>query len=344
MSRRSFRHLLVTGGAGFIGSNFVRYALKRYPRLKVTVLDAFEYPARGDNLADLIGTERFELVDGSITDATKVNRLARRVDGIVNFAAKTHVDRSLVRPLEFVHTNVNGIAVLCEAARRQEHKAFLHVSTDEVYGDVAKGYSREDDALRPRSPYSASKAAAEMIANAYKSSFGVPVLVTRGSNTYGPYQFPEKLIPLLITNAMDGLSLPLYNDGSAVRDYIFVSDHCRALDRVLHFAPLGTVYNVATGVRTSGKNIAKRILEIMGLPISRIQYVRDRPGHDYRYAPDAKRLRSLGWEPKYDLDRGLRATIDWYQSNPGWWRPLKSRTYWKFYETNHRPLSKKPSG
>jgi len=331
---RSFDHLLITGGAGFIGSNFVRFMRNTHPKTRITVLDALTYAGNKANLADL----QVEFVHGAIISRELVQRLASDVDAIVNFAALTHVDRSLIDPLDFVRTNVEGTSVLCEAARRHQHKVFLQVSTDEVYGHVPKGRSRETDQFRPRSPYSASKAGAEMIAQAYSETYGLPVLITRGSNTYGQYQYPEKLIPVLITNAIDGQKLPLYRDGSAVRDFVHVEDHCRAIDLVLHEAPAGGVYNIGTGVETSGRQVAEAVLDIMGKPRGMIEYVADRPGHDYRYALDVDRITQLGWEPRVNLAEGLDRTVRWYQDRQDWWRPLKSGEYWEFYKKNYRPL------
>jgi dTDP-glucose 4,6-dehydratase len=243
-------------------------------------------------------------------------------------------------PFAFIETDVRGTAVLCEAARKHAHQVFLLVSTDEVYGDVPQGRSREEDPFRPRSPYSASKAGGEHIARAYAESFGLPLLVTRGSNNYGPYQYPEKLVPVLITNAIDDMPLPLYNDGSAVRDYIYVEDHCRAIDLVLHEAPIGGTYNVGTGLETNGLSVAEAVLEITGKPRSLIQFVADRLGHDYRYALDVTRITELGWEPQVTFGEGLERTVRWYQANQDWWRPLKSGEYWEYYRRNYRPLEK----
>ena len=251
---------------------------------------------------------------GDICDSGLVDSLAVECDAIVNFAAETHVDRSLMDPLAFIDTDVRGTAVLCEAARRHEHQAFLLVSTDEVYGHVGEGRSVESDPFRPRSPYSASKAGGEHLAHAYAESFGLPLLVTRGSNNYGPYQYPEKLIPVLITNAIDGLPLPLYKDGSAVRDFIHVDDHCRAIDLVLHEAPAGSVYNVGTGAETSGLQVAEAVLDIMGKPRTLIEFVADRAGHDYRYALDISRITALGWEPQVGFAEGLERTVRWWPS------------------------------
>jgi dTDP-glucose 4,6-dehydratase len=336
---RSFKRLLVAGAAGFIGSNFVRLVRAARPEVEITVLDKLTYAGNLANLKEFEGTRGYRFVHGDICDADLVNTLAEKVDAIVNFAAETHVDRSLMDPFAFIETDVRGTAVLCEAARRYGHEAFLLVSTDEVYGHVADGRSKEGDSFLPRSPYSASKAGGEHIAHAYAESFGLPLLVTRGSNNYGPFQYPEKLIPVLITNAIDGMKLPLYNDGSAVRDYVYVEDHCRAIDMVLHEAPLGGVYNVGTGVETTGLQVAEAVLEIMGKPRSLIEFVADRPGHDYRYALDVSRITELGWEPQVTFAEGLERTVRWYEKHQGWWRALKSGEYWEYYKKNYRPLS-----
>jgi dTDP-glucose 4,6-dehydratase len=336
---RSFKRLLVAGAAGFIGSNFVRFMRRTRPDVEITVLDKLTYAG---NLANLVEFERhpgYRFVQGDICDATLVDALASEVDGIVNFAAETHVDRSLMDPFAFIETDVRGTAVLCEAARKHKHVVFLLVSTDEVYGNVTHGRSHEDDAFKPRSPYSASKAGGEHIAHAYAESFGLPLLVTRGSNNYGPYQYPEKLIPVLITNAIDNMPLPLYNDGSATRDYIYVEDHCRAIDLVLHEAPVGGVYNVGTGAETSGLQVAHAVLDIMGKPRDLIQFVADRPGHDYRYALDVTRITELGWEAQVPFAEGLERTVRWYEKNQEWWRPVKSGEYWEYYRRNYRPLT-----
>ena len=335
---RPLKRLLVAGAAGFIGSNFVRHLRQKRPEVEVTVLDKLTYAGNLANLHEFDGQPGYRFVHGDICDAGLVDSLAEECDAIVNFAAETHVDRSLIDPLAFIDTDVRGTAVLCEAARRHEHQVFVLVSTDEVYGHVGEGRSLETDAFRPRSPYSASKAGGEHLAHAYAESFGLPLLVTRGSNNYGPNQYPEKLIPVLITNAMDGLPLPLYNDGSAVRDFIYVEDHCRAIDLVLHEAPAGNVYNVGTGGETSGLQVAEAVLDIMGKPRSLIEFVADRPGHDYRYAVDISKITALGWEPQVTFPEGLERTVHWYEEHPEWWRPLKSGEYWEYYRRNYRPL------
>lgn len=241
-------------------------------------------------------------------------------------------------PYVFIDTDIRGTAVLCEAALEHRHEVFLLISTDEVYGYVPEGRSKEEDAFRPRSPYAASKAGAEHIARAYAESFGLPLLVTRGSNTYGPNQYPEKLVPVLITNAIDDLRLPLYNDGSAVRDFVHVEDHCRAIDLVLHEAHAGGAYNIGTGVETTGLAVAQAVLDITGKPHDLIEFVADRPGHDYRYALDVTRINELGWQPKVSFAAGLQQTVRWYQDHEDWWRPLKSGEYWEYYRRNYRPL------
>ena len=338
MSERVLRRLLVAGGAGFIGSNFVKLLRRTRPAVEVTVLDKLTYAGNPANLHELEGQEGYRFVRGDICDGEMVDHLAGQVDAIVNFAAETHVDRSLLDPFAFVLTDVLGTAVLCEAARKHEHEVILLVSTDEVYGDVTTGLSKEADALRPRSPYSASKAGGELLARSYVESFGLPLLVTRGSNNYGPNQFPEKIVPLFITNALDGLKLPIYNDGSAVRDYIYVEDHCEGIDLVLRKGEVGHAYNVATGVQTSGLEVARTVLELTGGDESLLEFVRDRPGHDYRYAPDISAISELGWQPKVNFREGLAETVRWYQEHEQWWRPLKSGEYWDFYRRNYKPI------
>jgi dTDP-glucose 4,6-dehydratase len=336
---RRFERLLVAGGAGFIGSNFVRLLRRERPRTEVWVLDKLTYAGNPANLAEFEGEPGYRFVQGDICDRELVDRLAAEVDGIVNFAAETHVDRSIMDPFAFVETDVHGVAVLADAALRHRHQAFHLVSTDEVYGHVAEGRSREEDAFRPRSPYAASKAGGEHLARAYAITHDLPLLVTRGSNNYGPHCYPEKLISVLVTNAIDDLPLPLYNDGSAVRDYLYVEDHCHALDRVLHEGTLGEAYNIGTGVETSGLRVAEAVLDIMGKPRALIQFVEDRKGHDYRYALDVSKIRGeLGWEAAVGLAEGLVKTVDWYRENEAWWRPLKSGEYWDYYRRNYRPL------
>ena len=332
------RRLLVTGGAGFIGSAFVRQRLKADSEVAITILDKLTYAGSEENLAEARGDPRVRFVKGDICDPDAVDELAKDVDGIVNFAAESHVDRSLLDAGTFVQTDVYGTYVLLEAARKYKHQRFLQVSTDEVYGHIKDGRSRETDVLAPRSPYSATKAGAEMLVDSYHTSFGIPTLITRGSNTYGPYQFPEKIIPLFITNALQDLPLPLYGNGSAVRDYLHVEDHVSAIARILWKGEPGGAYNIATGTEVSGVQIADTILRLCGKPSSLKHFVKDRLGHDYRYALDTKKLRPLGWEPAIQSSEGLRLTVDWYRRNEAWWRSRKSADFWRFYEENYRGL------
>jgi dTDP-glucose 4,6-dehydratase len=329
--------LLVSGGAGFIGSEFVRQTLAGHPEDSVTVIDKLTYAGNLANLDSVRQCERFRFVHGDICDRALVASLVEGVDAVVNFAAESHVDRSLEAPGQFIQTDVYGTFVLLEAARRAGHIQFLQVSTDEVYGDIQEGTASEHHPLRPRSPYSASKAGAELMIWAYRASYGMPVITTRGSNTYGWFQFPEKIIPLFITNAIDDRPLPIYGDGSAVRDYLHVADHAHGIDVALRRGTPGEDYNIGYGGATSGLEVADRVLSSLNKPASLKEHVRDRLGHDRRYALDSGKLRALGWEPQLGLDRGLHETVRWYQDNESWWRPLKSDEFWDFYQRNYMP-------
>lgn len=331
--------LLVTGGAGFIGSEFVRHTIHTHPGTSVTVLDKLTYAGNLSNLEPVERSPRYRFVRGDICDARLVHALAREHDVIVNFAAETHVDRSILAAGEFIQTDVVGTFVLLEAVREARHERFLQVSTDEVYGEVLEGQSREDDPLRPRSPYSASKAGAEMLISAYRASYGVPAIVTRGSNTYGPYQYPEKIIPLFITNALDGIALPIYGNGLAVRDYVHVSDHARAIDTALRCGTPGEDYNIAYGNQVNGVAVADAVLATLGKPSTLKEFVHDRPGHDSRYAADAAKLRAIGWAPAVDFATGIAETARWYRAHEAWWRPLKSADFWEFYRRNYKPYA-----
>ncbi len=330
--------LLVAGGAGFIGSEFVRHTITNHPEDSVVVLDKLTYAGNVHNLDTVAQSANYRFVQGDICDGNLVGELVRDVDAIVNFAAESHVDRSLEAPGQFIQTDVFGTYVLLEAARTGGVERFLQVSTDEVYGDVEEGSSLEQDPLRPRSPYSASKAGGEMMVWAYRASYGLPVITTRGSNTYGPYQYPEKIIPLFITNAIDDQPLPIYGDGSAVRDYIHVADHARGIDTALRHGAPGQDYNVGYGGATSGVEVADLVLAALDKPASLKQHVRDRLGHDRRYSVNSDRLRGLDWRPLVPLDHGLRETVQWYRENEQWWRPLKSGEFWDFYRRNYKPL------
>jgi dTDP-glucose 4,6-dehydratase len=333
--RKTVRNLMVTGGAGFIGSNFVRYMLRKYPDYRIVVYDKLTYAGNLANLKDVAQefADRYAFVKGDICDAEKVRAVVQehQVDTIVNFAAATHVDRSLMEPDEFIRTDVFGTYVLLEAAKEFGLERYHQVSTDEVYGEVMEGRSRETDPLHTRSPYSASKAGGDMLCIAYYTSFGVPVTITRGSNNIGPYQYPEKVVPLFITNGIDDQPLPLYGDGTQMRDYQYVLDHCEGIDVVLHRGKPGEIYNLGTGVETRNIDMARAILDLLGKPHSLIQPVRDRPGHDRRYALDISKICALGWEPGYTFEEALERTVRWYVENEWWWRPIKSGEHYQEY-------------
>ena len=327
--------LLVTGGAGFIGSNFVRYILERYPDYRITVLDKLTYAGNPDNIRDVSEDARFHFVQGDIAVESVVDSLVAVNDVIVNFAAETHVDRSILAAEAFIETDVRGTWVLLEAARRHQSRRFLQISTDEVYGEVASGASLVTDPLMPRSPYAASKAGGDLMVNAYHSTYGSPVLITRGSNTIGPYQYPEKVVPVFVTNALDDQPLPVYGDGGALRDYIHVSDHCAGIDTVLHHGRDGETYNVGGGNQVDTLMVARAILTRLGKPESLIQFVPDRPGHDRRYSLDCSKIQALGWQPRFTFESALATTIDWYVENEWWWRKLKSGEYLEYYRQNY---------
>jgi dTDP-glucose 4,6-dehydratase len=317
-------HVLVTGGAGFIGSNFVRWAHAGHADWQITTLDKLTYAGRRENLRDVLDSPRHRLVVGDIADAGVAGPLVEAADIVVHFAAETHVDRSIQSAGEFIQTDVFGTFVLLEAARRATHlRRFVQISTDEVYGSVPEGRSRETDELRPRNPYAASKAGADRLAYSYFATYGLPVIVTRASNNYGPYQFPEKVIPLFVTNAIDGVPVPLYGDGLNVRDWLHVDDHCRAIDLLVAQGEPGEVYNIGGGNEVPNIELTQRILALTGRPASLIRPVADRPGHDRRYALDTAKLRGLGWAPRVPFDAGLEATVAWYRDNDWWWRPIK---------------------
>jgi dTDP-glucose 4,6-dehydratase len=318
--------VLVTGGAGFIGSNFVRHALAAHDDWRVTTLDKLTYAGRLENLRDVMDSPRHTFVRGDIVDEAVSAPLVDRSEIVVHFAAETHVDRSIASAGDFIRTDVVGTYVLLEAARKAAGlKRFVQISTDEVYGSVPEGFSRETDELRPGNPYSASKAGADRLAYSYFATYGVPVIIIRASNNYGPYQFPEKVIPLFVTNAIDGLPLPLYGDGTNVRDWLHVTDHCRALDLLIAEGANGEVYNVGGGNEVRNVDLAHQILELTGGPASLLTPVKDRLGHDRRYAVDTSKTRQAGWSPSTPFADGLRETIAWYQDNQWWWRPIKEQ-------------------
>jgi len=330
--------ILVTGGCGFIGSNFVRYLLKNHPDYTVINVDKLTYAGNLENLSGLSNAPRYHFIRADITDAPQMEELiAKRVNAIVNFAAESHVDRSIEDPQAFMKTNVFGTFVLLEAVRKvfpKQRIRFLHISTDEVYGSLGEsGAFTEETPLGPNSPYSASKAAADMMVRAYCNTYGLAGLITRCSNNYGPYQFPEKLIPLMISNAVEDKEVPVYGDGLNVRDWIYVEDHCRALDQVLHQGQEGEVYNVGGRSERTNLSVVETVLDHLGKPHSLIRFVKDRPGHDRRYAIDFSKIeRDLKWRPQVSFEEGIRLTVEWYQEHRPWWRKIKSGEYMSYYK------------
>ena len=316
--------ILVTGGLGFIGSNFIRYLLNNYSDVEVINVDALKYGSNPANLKDLEDDERYEFIKGDIADYELMAELVRKVDAIVNFAAETHVDRSISNPYSFLRSNVIGVFTILEAIRKEHPDAKLvHISTDEVYGDILKGSFKEDDRLKPSSPYSASKAAADMFVLAYVRTYGINACITRCTNNYGPYQFPEKLIPKTIIRASMNLKVPIYGTGKNVRDWIYVLDHCEAVDLVMQKGEKGEIYNISSGEEKTNLEVVKTILNFMGKDEDLIEFVEDRPGHDLRYSLDSSKIREeLGWKPKHSFKEGIRKTVKWYLENEWWWKPL----------------------
>lgn len=314
--------LLITGGAGFIGSNYVRWVLTHTDDT-VVVYDALTYAGNRDNLRDLEGNSHLEFIKGDVCDRDGVADAMAGCDAVVHFAAESHVDRSIVSPDAFVRTNCDGTNLVCDTARLLELDRVVHISTDEVYGSIEEGSFAEADPLEPRSPYSASKAGSDLIALAYWETFGLPVTVTRSSNNFGPYQHPEKVVPLFATNLLDGLAVPLYGDGMNVRDWCHVADNCMAIDLVLRQGQSGEIYNIGGGNELSNRDLTDRLLELCGRDDSFVQPVADRLGHDKRYSVDTTKIEGLGWSPARDLDEALAATVDWYRENRWWWEPLK---------------------
>jgi dTDP-glucose 4,6-dehydratase len=326
--------LLVTGGAGFIGSNFIRHALQRHPDWQVTNLDKLTYAGNLENLKDIENDARYRFVRGGIADRKLISQLLEsEFDVVVNFAAESHVDRSILDASPFIETNIKGTQVLLEGARQYRVDKFVQVSTDEVYGSIESGSFTEASPLSPNSPYAASKADADLLCRAYFKTYHLPVIITRCTNNFGPYQFPEKLIPLAITNAFEDKSIPIYGDGLNVRDWIYVDDHCRALEFVIQKGLPGEIYNIAANQEKTNLELIYSLLEIMGKPRELIKFVADRPGHDRRYALDASKIaRDLGWQPSHSFEEALAATADWYLSHEFWWRQIKSGEYAKYYQ------------
>jgi dTDP-glucose 4,6-dehydratase len=329
------RRLLVAGGAGFIGSNFIRHVLGAHAGDTVVNLDKLTYGGNPANLADVAADPRYTFVHGDIADAELVRDVVAGMDAVVSFAAATHVDRSLMEPEEFVRTNVVGVFTLLEAVRDLRIPRFVQVSTDEVYGSVATGSSKETDPVVPRNPYSASKAGGDLLALSYWHTHRLPVIVTRSSNNFGPYQFPEKVIPLFATNALDGEPVPLYGDGRNVRDWLYVVDNCEAIDHVLRRGADGEIYNIGGGNEVENIALTREILRLTGRPETLIRPVADRPGHDRRYSLDCAKIRDLGWAPRRRFADALAATVEWYRCHPEWWRPLKSGEFRAYYEKQY---------
>ena len=327
--------ILVTGGAGFIGSNFIRLILGKYPDYEIINLDKLTYAGNLDNLRDVESEERYRFVKGDICDEKIVDEVMPQVDAVVNFAAESHVDRSIGGPADFIQTDVFGTYVLLEAARRHEVGRYIQISTDEVYGSIAEGSFTEADRLEPSSPYSASKAGGDMQVMAYHTTYGLPTIITRSSNNFGPYQYPEKIFPLFITNALEGKKLPLYGSGKNVRDWIYVTDNCEGIDTVLHRGEIGGIYNIGGGNERDNLTITGLILEALGKREDMIERVPDRLGHDFRYSIDCSRARALGWTPAHTFEEGVRATVDWYVNNRWWWEKIKSGEFARYYREQY---------
>lgn len=319
--------LLITGGCGFIGSNFIRHIFRHYPDYQIVNLDALTYAGNPENLRDIEKDKKYSFIQGKIENAETVMDVMKDVDYVVNFAAETHVDRSIHNAQPFLTTNVIGTYTMLEAARKTTIKKFVHISTDEVYGTLGKeGKFYEITPLMPNSPYSASKASGDLLARSYHETYGLPVVIVRPSNNYGAYQFPEKFIPLIITNLLVNKPIPIYGKGENVRDWLFVEDNCAAIESIMHKGRVGEAYNVGGNCEVSNIALAKKVLEIMEKDEKHIRFVKDRPGHDYRYALDTSRIeRELNWEPSVKIDEGLEKTIQWYKDNEWWWKPLKEK-------------------
>ncbi len=331
------KNILVTGGAGFIGSAFVRHMVGSYPDYNIICFDKLTYAGNVDNLLPISDEENYRFERGDVADRTDVSRAFSeyRIDTVVNFAAETHVDRSILAPDAFIHTDVVGVYILLDEGRKHGIERFCQVSTDEVYGDIEDGLSQENDRFLPNSPYAASKASGELMARAYHVTYGMDTVITRGSNTYGPYQYPEKLVPFFTTEAMDNRPLPLYGDGKQIRDWLHVDDHARGVDRVLHDGLAGEAYNLAGENQRFNIDVTARILDLLGKPEALIRHVPDREGHDRRYAMSAAKARGLGWRRQFDFETGLEATVRWYQNNEWWWRKIKTGEYLDYYKQQY---------
>lgn len=333
-------NLLITGGAGFIGSNFIRYILNRYPDYRVINLDKLTYAGNLENLRDIESNDRYGFVKGDICDEKIVDRLiSRRPDAIINFAAESHVDRSIMGAQDFIKTDVLGTQVLLEAAKKYSIDKFIQISTDEVYGSIRAGSFTENSPLKPNSPYSASKTAGDLMVRAYHRTYGLPVLITRSSNNFGPYQYPEKLIPLFVTNLLENKKVPVYGDGQQVRDWLYVIDNCSGIDTVLHYGKIGEIYNIGAGNERANLEVIEIMLDQLNKNKSYLEYVKDRPGHDRRYSINSDKLKSLGWRSRYDFQEAMEKTVQWYKDNLNWWQPLKSGQYLEHYRKQYKELN-----
>jgi dTDP-glucose 4,6-dehydratase len=332
--------ILITGGLGFIGSNFIKMMLNKYPDYDVTNLDKVTYAGNPENLKDIASNKNYHFSKGDICDSDVVDKLSVGKDTIINFAAESHVDRSIADPKEFVRTDILGTYNLLEAAKNNKISKFLQISTDEVYGSIEKGSFTEESLIKPNSPYSASKAGADLMVIAFNKTFGLPTLITRSSNNFGPYQYPEKLIPLLITNLIEGKKIPIYGDGMNVRDWIYVLDNCEGIDAVLHKGKIGEIYNIGGGNEKPNIEIVKFLLKELSKYESEIEFVKDRRGHDRRYSLDSTKAMKLGWKPKHDFSNALKETVRWYKDNQDWWNNVKTGEFENYYQKQYNETHK----
>lgn len=328
--------ILVTGGAGFIGSNFIRYLLNKYKEHEIINLDKLTYCGNLDNLKDIENNPKYRFVKGDICDKELVFSLTKDIDQIIHFAAESHVDVSIKNPFVFMQTNVLGTHILLEAARKNNIKKFIHISTDEVYGSIEKDYFYEHSPFKPNSPYSASKASADLLARSYYKTYNFPIIITRSSNNYGPYQYPEKIIPLFTTNLIEGKKVPVYGDGMNVRDWLYVEDNCEAIDFLRQNGELGQAYNIGGENEVSNIELTKKIIEHIGRDESYIEYVKDRPGHDKRYSLNIDKIKQIGWTPKHDFNQAIKNTVKWYKENSKWWQRIKTGEFQEYYKKHYQ--------
>ncbi len=328
------KKLLVTGGAGFIGSNFIKFILKKYPDWEVTNFDKLTYAGNLENLKEVEGNPNYKFIKGDIANKDQVNNVMQEgFDYLVNFAAESHVDRSILDLSPFIDTNIKGTQILLEGIRQYSVERYIQISTDEVYGSIQESKAKEDYPLLPNNPYSSSKASADLLCRAYQKTYNLPIIITRSTNNYGPYQFPEKLIPLVITNALEDKEIPIYGDGQYIRDWIYVEDHCIAIDEVLQNGESGEIYNIGGDNERTNLELVELILKIMEKPLSLIKFITDRPGHDRRYAVDTSKIeKEMGWKPGIDFLKGIMETTDWYEENKNWWLNIKSGEYTNYYQ------------